>query len=138
MALIDRVKKNEGFKSHPYTDSVGKLTIGYGFNIAPDGDGLAEDESEAVLKIKLAKTAAAVVKALPWTNKLDEVRFEVLVEMAYNMGVAGLLGFHRMLAMAEAGNFEGAAAAGLESKWATQVGDRAKVLMEILRTGVEQ
>jgi len=30
VALIDRIKHEEGFKSHPYKDAVGKLTIGYG------------------------------------------------------------------------------------------------------------
>lgn len=137
MALIDKVKAQEGFRSHPYTDSVGKLTIGYGFNIAPDGPGLAEDEATAVLEIKLTKVRGELLKALPWFNALEFVRGDVLVDMAYNMGVVGLLGFHRMLTMVEAGNYEGAAQAGLESKWAIQVGQRAKDLMEQLRTGVE-
>jgi len=91
-----------------------------------------------VLKLKLTKVGLAVAKALPWAddNRLGPARFEVLVDMAYNMGIHGLLGFHRMLAMAEAGNFEGSAAAGLESKWATETGQRAKDLMEQWRTGV--
>lgn len=138
MALIDKVKAQEGFKSHPYTDSVGKLTIGYGFNIAPDGPGLTAEECSYVLTIRLTKVHADVFNALPWFRGLNTARADVLVDMAYNMGLNGLLGFHRMLAMAEVGNYEGAAAAGLESKWATQVGQRAKDLMEQLRTGVEK
>lgn len=137
MALIDRVSKEEGYKSHPYKDSLGILTIGLGFNIDVSGPGLTLEECKAVLTIRLAHLRADVALALPWTDKLDEVRFDVLEDMAYNMGLKRLLGFHRMLAMVEAGNFEGAAAAGLESKWATQVGQRAKDLMEQLRTGVE-
>lgn len=137
MALIDKIKAQEGFRSHPYKDSVGKLTIGYGFNIDATGPGLAEDECAAVLQIKIGKVESALNVALPWAIKLDDKRYEVLVNMSYNMGLAGLLQFHRMLAMIEAGNYEGAAAAGLESLWAKQVGKRAADLMEQLKTGVE-
>lgn len=139
MSLFERVKASEGFRSHPYKDSRGVLTIGYGFNVDDTGPGLEADECDEVLRLKLTKMGLAVTKALPWAdgNKLGPARFEVLVEMAYNLGLTGLLGFHRMLAMIEAGNFEGAAAVGLESKWAEQVGQRAKTLMEILRTGVD-
>lgn len=138
MSLIDQIKRQEGFRSHPYTDTEGKLTIGYGFNIAPDGPGLSEDECDAVLAIKLTKTARALALVWPHLERMDQPRASVLVNMTYNMGVAGLMGFHRMLAMIEAGNYEGAAAAGLESKWATQVGQRAVDLMEQLKTGVEK
>lgn len=139
MALIDRVKRNEGYRRYPYRDSREVLTIGYGFNIdeTAKGPGLDEDECEAVLEIRLDKVRARLFARMPWVSSLDHVRQDVLVEMAYNLGVDGLLGFNRTLTMIQAGNYEGAAAAMLESKWATQVGERAKQLSGIMRTGID-
>lgn len=148
MLLLDRLTHEEGFRSHPYDDATsepwkngqtikGKLTIGYGFNIDTSGPGLTEEEAQAVLQIRLGHLRATLASSLPWTSTLDEVRFDVLEDMAYNMGIQGLLGFHRMLTMLEAGNYEGAAQAGLESAWAGEEPDRSHALMEQLRTGLE-
>jgi lysozyme len=135
--LIDRLKKEEGFKSHPYKDSVGLLTIGYGFNIDPSGPGLAEDESEAVLQIKVNKVKAALVLALPWTTELDGARFDVLLDMAYNLGLTGLLQFKNTLEMVKVGNYKGAAVGMLQSRWAQQVGQRALNLAKQMESGIE-
>lgn len=135
--LIDRIKQEEGFRSHPYKDSRGILTLGYGFNIDPSGPGLSEEESSAVLQIKLNKVKEALLVALPWTSSLDSVRFDVLQDMAYNMGLAGLLQFKNTLAMVKAGNYSGAAAGMLQSRWAQQVGQRAVNLAKMMESGVE-
>lgn len=136
--LIDRVAHEEGFKSHPYKDSRGILTIGHGFNIDASGPGLAEDESLAVLRIKLAKVKAAILAAMPWTSQLDPIRFDVLEDMAYNMGLVGLMKFVNTLAMVKAGNYKGAAAGMLNSAWAQQVGKRAVSLARQMESGIEQ
>ena len=36
-SFIDRIKSHEGLSLAPYTDSVGKLTIGYGRNLTDNG-----------------------------------------------------------------------------------------------------
>lgn len=101
--LIDRVAREEGFKSHPYRDPRGILTIGHGFNIDVSGPGLTEDESLAVLAIKLAKVKDAILTALPWTSQLNSARFDVLHDMAYNMGLVGLLAFKTTLEFVRTG-----------------------------------
>lgn len=63
-------------------------------------------------------------------------RAEVLVDMAYNLGPDGLLKFVNTLAAVERGDYARAAAGMLASKWAGQVGRRARVLAEIMRIGV--
>ena len=45
--LIEDLKRDEGFRSHPYRDTVGKLTIGYGRNL--DDVGISEREAEQLL-----------------------------------------------------------------------------------------
>jgi lysozyme len=137
MTAFERLKTEEGFRAYPYTDSTGHLTIGYGFNISLSGLGMAEDEAAAVLRLKWYKVFLGLFTALPWTMTLNDARQGVLADMAYNLGLTGLLSFNTFLAKVEAGDYVGAAADGLSTLWAKQVGQRANVLMGILTTGVE-
>lgn len=63
------------------------------------------------------------------------MRLAVLENMTFNLGIAGLLKFKRTLTMIQAENYDGAAQAMLESKWADQVGARAQRLSQQLATG---
>jgi lysozyme len=128
---------DEGLRLHPYRDTVGKLTIGYGRNL--DDKGISQAEADLMLANDAEACADQVNASISWAAALeqsDPVRWGVLVQMAFNMGMGGLLGFPRMLGMCEAGRWEEAAADGLASKWAGQVGERAIRLMAELRTGV--
>lgn len=58
-----------------------------------------------------------------------------LINMCFNLGLPRLLGFKRMIAALEAKNYTLAAKEALNSKWATQVGDRAKDVAVMLREG---
>ena len=73
--------------------------------------------------------------ALPWVATLDEVRQRVLLDMAFNMGIVGLLGFKRTLATIQAGDYQAAATMMLDSRWAKQVGQRAERLSRMMATG---
>ena len=55
--------------------------------------------------------------------------------MAFNLGVNGLLGFRKTLALIEAGDYTKASVEMLDSKWARQVKGRATRLSEQMRTG---
>jgi lysozyme len=132
--LIGELKRDEGVRLKPYTDTVGKLTIGVGRNLTDVG--ISDDECTALLQNDVARTVAALDKSLPWWRKLDPVRQRVLVNMAFNLGMVGLLTFKNTLAAVQSGSYAAAAAGMLASKWATQVGDRAKRLAEMMRTGV--
>mgnify|MGYP001101913895 FL=1 len=65
-------------------------------------------------------------KALPWASSLDNQRKEVLVELAFQMGLPNLLKFKRMLAAMKDGEFEKAAAELLDSKYAGQTPARSE------------
>lgn len=62
-------------------------------------------------------------------------RAEVLIDMAFNLGLSGLLRFRDTLARVSADDYEGAASAMMASRWAGQVGRRASDLARIMRTG---
>lgn len=140
---IDQVKRDEGEKLVVYLDSEGIRTAGVGHNLEAHGIGLqvgetiTQQQSDEWLASDIAEVQKALAVHLPWTHEnLDIIRRAVLENMAFNMGINGLIGFHRTLTMIESGNYSGASDAMLESKWAKQVGDRAHRLSEQMRNGV--
>jgi lysozyme len=83
----------------------------------------------------IAQAQSEVEAFLPWVQSMDPARRDVLVMMAFNLGLGGLMEFTQMLHFAEQKNWEGARAEMLASKWASQVGDRAKRLAGQMLTG---
>ena len=125
--------RHEGIRLRPYTDTVGKLTIGIGRNL--DDKGITEDEALYLLRNDVEEARRGLDKAIPWWLWLDEVRQAVLLDMAFNMGVRGLLGFIVTLPLIQEGRYAEAADAMLKSKWARQVKGRAAELAVMMRTG---
>lgn len=134
--LTRQLRRDEGEVLHAYQDHLGYWTIGVGILIDKrKGGGITPEESAYLLNNRMNEKQAEIVKRLPWTATLDEARFGVLVNMAFQMGVDGLLGFKNTLAMVRDGKYEEAADGMLNSKWATQTPERAKRLSEQMRTG---
>lgn len=127
------LKVHEGLRLMPYHCSRGKLTIGYGRNLADRG--ISQREAEMMLDNDVEYFYEQLCR-FPAFVKLDENRQAVLVDMAFNLGIEGIKQFKMMWAALSLGNHQGAAIQMLQSKWAGQVGDRAKRLAEIMRTGV--
>lgn len=133
MDIFEQLRRDEGSRNFPYTDTVGKLTIGVGRNLTDRG--LANDEINDLLVNDVNQVKMDLTRSLPWYASLDEARRGVLENMAFNMGLHGLLAFHKMLTFMEAGEYDQAATEMLNSKWSAQVGDRAKRLALQLQTG---
>ena len=120
----------------PYRDTQGLLSIGFGRCL--DKIGITFDEADYMLAGDIAATVSAVTAALPIIfEALNDVRQRVLCEMAYNLGLAGLMGFKQMLFGLQQSDYNTAADAMLTSLWARQVGARAVLLAHMMRTGVE-
>lgn len=66
---------------------------------------------------------------------LNYVRQAVLINMAFNLGKAKLLGFKRTLEAIALRDFDNAALYMLQSKWAAQVGQRAIRLAKQMKSG---
>ena len=133
MDIIEQLIRDEGVRLKPYTDSVGKLTIGIGRNLTDDG--IRQSEANLMLQNDVDNVEHDLSIALPWLSKLDDIRKFVLVNMAFNMGLHGLVSFHRTLSLVEEGDYAGAAVAMLQSHWAAEVGIRAKRLSDQMRSG---
>lgn len=130
--VAERIRRYEGLCYTPYQDSIGEWTIGYGHLLKR---GVSKEVAEAILKEDLTIAEREVKSMFAWWPKLSDARFYVLVDMCFNMGISRLCGFKKMLTAAEEGNYRRAAAEMLYSKWANQVGRRARELAKIMETG---
>lgn len=136
--LIETLTRHEGCvvkhgRHWPYKDTVGKLTTGYGRNITDKG--FSEDEARLMLHNDIQEVINGLRKNYHWFDALDEVRQEVVINMAFNLGVVGFGKFRNTIAYISAGEFDQAASNMLQSKWAGQVHGRATELAEMMRTG---
>jgi lysozyme len=147
--LIEQLKKHEGFRARVYKCTAGRNTIGYGYNLDANplnltdfelkqfvDSGVQERVAEWLLIRMIDKCTGELVSHISWFESLDEVRQSVLINMAFNLGITGLMQFKTTLAMVKAGDYDLASKAMLKSKWAGQVHGRAAELALQMRTGV--
>lgn len=135
--LTAQLRRDEGTRATAYKDSMGWLTIGVGrlIDSRKPVAGLRPDEIDYLLKNDIADRVQALQKALPWFAKLDQARQGVLINMAFQMGTAGLLAFRQTLGLVRDGKYTEASEQMLKSKWASQTPERAKRLAEQMKTG---
>lgn len=130
MNLLDQLRRDEGVRPAMYIDSVGIATIGVGHRLDLP---LCPAAIDAQLRHDVEMADLACQRFAFWP-RLSEARRGVLINLCFNVGLQGLLGFAKMLAAIEADDWQRAAAELLDSRYATQVGDRAKRLARQLIT----
>ena len=140
--LLRRVSRNiereESWRARPYYDTKDLATIGYGFLVDPRRPGrpMPREVGDLWLAFILADIVHELDAAIPWWKGLSEPRQSVLVEMAYQLGVPGLLGFRRALAAMQVGAWAVAAREMLDSKWAREDSPaRAQRAAQVMENG---
>jgi lysozyme len=138
--LIRQLRGDEGVKETAYRDHLGYLTIGVGRLIDPrkEGSGLRPDEISYLLNNDIDDRIEQLTRRLPWFQNLDDARRGVLLNMSFQMGVDGLLGFKNTLELVRQGKYENAAHAMGQSLWAKQTPERAERMCEQMRSGLWQ
>jgi lysozyme len=122
-----QLEQDEGFRAKPYIDTVGVPTFGHGLTY------IKQSESLRIVSDRLYELYGRLEINQPWFGRLNAKRKSVILNMAYNLGYAGVVGdkangirgFKDMIAAIERGDFQAAGAEMLNSKWARQVGERA-------------
>ena len=127
--VIDSLKQEEGFDGMPYEDTLGIPTIGYGTKLP-----LTKEEAEMLLKHRLEEKILELSEKEPFFLDLPAKAQEVIANMAYQLGVGGVLKFKKMWAALKKGDYQKAADEMLDSKWAKQTPNRARRLAEIMRS----
>ena len=147
--LTDQLKRHEGYRNRMYLCTAGKETIGYGYNLKANPlhlssleignaykNGMNEVEAERILKLMISKCVDQLEEAIPFINKLDTVRQDILINMCFNMGLVGLLKFKKALLLVKAGDYAKASIEMLDSKWARDdVPERALELSTQMKKG---
>jgi lysozyme len=130
--LREQLIRHEGLRLKPYRCTAGKLTIGIGRNL--DDVGISEGEAYIMLDNDINATKSDLDVALPWWREMPREVQNVMVNMCFNMGLTRFLGFKKTLFCLQCHNWQEAADEMLDSKWAEQVGNRAKELAKIVRS----
>lgn len=156
--LTDQILDHEGESLVPYTCPAGFLTIGVGRNLETKGltkeecdflklgtyeknsviaklevRGITKEESRYLLSHDIDYFSQQLNNELAWFKSLPEAVKIVLIDMAFNLGVNGLLKFKKTLGLIEKGQFIAASQEMLNSAWKHQVGKRAYDLSNQLK-----
>lgn len=126
------IEKHEGYKRNIYTDTLGHNTIGIGFNLDA---GMTKDEARCLARYKINNIRSRLSYLIPTFNALSARRKDVLIDVAYNIGIGGLMNFKKMLAAINEGNFKRAKLELLDSNAARELHNRYGELAEMMEDG---
>lgn len=127
-ALV-RLKTEEGFRGRVYRDTQGHQTVGYGWNLDA---GITQRAAAALLQAQLEEINDTLW-TYSWYAALNPVRQGVCLDIAFNDGLHGLLGFPHMIAALAKGDWVAAAA---ECKVTNpELAGRYAALAQLLLTG---
>ena len=131
--LSKQLEIDEGRRRRIYLDSVGKWTGGVGRNLTDRG--FRDDEIDLMLSNDIDEAISIARAVIPIFDKLDDVRQEVVTNMALNLGQTRLGGFKQFIGALMRFDFQRATTEMMDSKWYEQVGDRGKRLAYAMREG---
>ena len=139
---IERLKKqvidNEGVRKTAYKDTLNNWTIGVGHLIKlPDEEYLLDKELTdlEVDQIFVTDLNQAIDDARKFidADSIPDEAFEVVVDMAFNLGLPKLMAFQNFQQALRDKDFVKASFEMLDSLWAKQLPNRSKRLAEIMR-----
>ncbi|WP_348269761.1 glycoside hydrolase family protein [Edaphobacter paludis] len=151
MFTASLIRRHEGLRLEAYKDTVGKLTVGYGFNLdAPaakalcaslkldydairNGGSITEAQADAILDLQLGMVNAQAKTLFPNFNQMPADVQAVVQDLIFNLGLAGFSKFNQTIAALKAGDWPGAADHLTDSLWFKQVGSRAVEDVALLR-----
>lgn len=149
--LIASVRRHEGYRAEPYRDTLNNWTIATGHLIhnlelsalecRTVGDLLdwlcdtARHEAWLDSDLRRAESDARRYLGDDAFNELSDVRQEVLVEMAFQLGGVGLSKFQKLRAAILAQRWIAAESEMLASRWAEQTPTRARTLAGLMAVG---
>lgn len=121
--LVKQIKKHEGFRGETYLDHLGNPTIGYG-TLEP----ITMTEATVLLRSRLLQKEKELSdRSEIFRHSNSEVK-TILMNMAYQMGVTGLLKFKKTFLYLQEHDYSSASLEMLDSTWAKQTPSRAREL----------
>lgn len=134
--LKSDLKRDEGLRLKTYIDTVGVRTIGYGHTKnVKSKQKITQEQADALLDADIEVAIAGARIVCPCFDQLDGPRKTVIANMSFNLGMNRLALFQRTLAAVCSGKYQDAALHMMQSKWASQVKQRAVRLAKRMSTG---
>lgn len=143
--IVALLNFEEGYREKPYPDTLGYPTVAGGIKIGPQGASMANytfTVPRAVGDVWKQSILASTVNEMAGYQNIaaalkqcNDARKDILISMAYQMGVPKLSGFKKTLIYISNADFISAAKEMLDSAWARQTPDRARRHSEVMRTG---
>lgn len=149
--LMGWIEHWEGRRNKTYIDTMGHPTVGIGFNLGADGAqdavealGLNYDQVRAGTQIltdaqvdtlfeqSVNKAIADARTVVPNFDTIPADKQIVIVDMIFNLGVAGFSTFRNTIAAINNQDWITAARQMQQSLWYKQVGDRAKADCDLM------
>ena len=132
-ALIEDLKRDEGFRQFPYKCPSDKLTIGIGRNI--EDNGITEEEAEYLCHNDVGRCVAEAREIFPAFPILPDNVKRAVINMLFQLGRTRFTGFKKMIAALRERDYERAAVEALDSRWAKQTPRRAERVASLIRKG---
>lgn len=121
IALFKELEEDEGRVPYVYKDHKGYLTAGVGFLVDKDKGGrIPEPVIDFWLQYLVEEREKQLDQYIPWWRKLSDKRQRAVLNISWQLGVSGLLGFPKMLKALQEGNWGEAYRQALDSKWARE------------------
>lgn len=131
---IERMlQDDEGLRLKLYRDGNRNWSIGYGRNMS--ARGLTQAEALYLLQNDIKTCQGDLDVHLRWWRLLNAPRQAAMLSFCYNLGIHGLKAFKIAVKHMEAGRYKDAATNFLDSRWARQVGKRAKRITYLIEHG---
>ena len=129
--LVKTLEQQEGFRSHPYKDTRGFLTIGYGTNLSR---GIDTQAGALLLRYTLTRKEEELARRWPpYLQQSPEVQ-AALLDAGYQLGITGLLGFHQMLNAVENGDWPEAVKQARLSHWDHETPSRVERVVSVFES----
>ena len=141
--LIEELIMDEGDKYETYHDHLGFLTLGVGHLVLdsdpeikqPVGTPVSEERIKECLNTDIDTVCDELDRNMAWGRGLDGIRQRVLANMCFNLWYPRLSKFVKFIAAMQKGDWKTASEEMMDSKWATQVGNRAVRLQQMVIQG---
>jgi|TARA_B100000085_G_scaffold63481_1_gene56295 GH24 family phage-related lysozyme (muramidase) len=140
--LKDEISADEGVVLEVYKDHLGYPTVGVGHLIKHDDPEFGEGVGFKITQTRCDELFYQDINICldecekqlgEWSTYPDEVKL-IIANMAFNLGITRLKKFKKMFAALNNGDYVAASEEGLDSRWAKQVYNRARRLMDRLRS----
>ena len=137
-ALMNELMLDEGYKYEIYLDHLGYPTFGVGHLITEKDEEYGKEVGTPIAKERIESCLQQDIKIVcdeldmnePWWRSLDGNRQRVVANMCFNLGYPRFSKFKKFIGAMQTSDWETAAEEMMDSKWSTQVGERATRLRD--------